>query len=167
MGSKYKNAVNHKCKQTNKKRSNNKAQNLKKKKKLKYKTKQNRISSSGDLKQQVSYLCKDLKGTSPTQAIIRNKKRREEMVMEKDIGTICKNMKELLGGPKEEHESVAIVENLAKNIKDLIIEAPDPHEMGFRFTKQQQQAFHASVKKTVKKCRRSDRRKKMRALHWD
>ena len=88
MGSKYKNAVNHKCKQTNKKRSNNKAQNLKKKKKLKYKTKQNRISSSGDLKQQVSYFCKDLKGKSPTQAIIRNKKRREEMVMEKDIGCL-------------------------------------------------------------------------------
>jgi len=166
------------------KRKNNKASNLAKKKKLKHKVKENKRNSvksestRGDLSRQVSYLCNDLKtvslksaSLSQTQAVFRAKKLKEQKNDAKEMNRICKRMKKMLQASsesEEEEEEVAVVENLASNIKDLLIEK-EPYEKGFRFSKRQQQSFHDSVKKqafrdSVKKqvtlSRNSDRRRK-------
>jgi len=159
MGKKVKNSTIKLKTRTVSKRKTNKVRNLSKKKKLKYKVKENKKKGEkdgdrGDLKRQVSHLCNDLQSVSlnQTQAIVKAKKLKDQKKDAKDMNTICKNMKKMLQKPESESDDegeVAVVENLANNIKDLLIEAP--HEMGFKFSKRQQESFHDHVKKQMSK----------------
>ena len=146
-----------------KNRKKNKEKNAKKKKRAKFK------SSTSDLDclvggqkpkreatkktaQSLKILCEEfsrLNHTASTRDIVRAKQKRDRRVLDKDLKDLCKTMNSMCN--KEEtkedgdEECFAEVENLAKNVNDLII-SNDNFEPGFRFTRWQQRKFHQNVR---------------------
>lgn len=146
---------------SNKKSKKHKERNLKKKKKEKFKRKERSATDkSGDtttVVQSLSTLCqqfKKLNQTASPQEIVRAKHKRDQRRLDREMKDICKMMvkqeltktKDHDSGEEEEEECFAAVENLSKNINDLII-TNDNLEPGFRFTRWQQKKFQQNVRK--------------------
>ena len=159
MGKHNKGTGGSSSKKTKSKR--HKERNLKKKKKEKFKRKErNAIEKPGDkttVVQSLRTLCqqfKKLNQTASPQEIVRAKHKRDQKRLDREMKDICKMMvkqeltktKEPESGEEEEEECVAAVENLSKNINDLII-TNDNLEPGFRFTRWQQRKFQQNVRK--------------------
>ena len=142
-----------------------KERNLKKKKKEKFKKKErcalaDSVDKSGDnatVVQSLRTLCqqfKKLNQTASPQEIVRAKHKRDQRRLDREMKDICKMMvKQELTKAKEpesegenEEECIAVVENLSKNIEDLII-TNDNLEPGFRFTRWQQRKFQQNIRK--------------------
>lgn len=140
MGKKMKNySVS---KQTNKKgRKTNSVKNAKKKKKMKS------VSAvkgeERDMKQKISNICSEFKKISTTQAIVRQKLRRDEKNLTSEMTDICKDLAGLLDsdGDGEGEEEVAVVEDLACQVDDLVIGAEELARPGFVYTRWQQRKF--------------------------
>merc|ERR1712241_1542088 len=90
-----------------------------------------------------------LKATATPQAIVRAKLKRDQRLLEKDMKDLCKDVKKLFKSSEdtneEEEEGVATVENLSKNVNDLII-SNENNEPGFRYTRWQQRKFLQNVR---------------------
>ena len=145
-----------------KNRKKNKEKNSKKKKRAKFKSHiPNNDVFCGKKKevakktaQSLKLLCEEfskLNHTASTRDIVRAKLRRDRRSLDKDLKDLCKTMNSMCNNKAEtkedgEEECFAEVENLAKNVNDLII-SNDSFEPGFRFTRWQQRKFHQNVRK--------------------
>eukprot|EP00092_Neocalanus_flemingeri_P021711 GFUD01023549.1.p1 GENE.GFUD01023549.1~~GFUD01023549.1.p1 ORF type:complete len:160 (-),score=47.93 GFUD01023549.1:596-1075(-) len=135
-------------------RKRNKVQNLRKKKKGKCRKKE-KLEDSEDtnVQQKVNDICDEFKKISTSQAIVKNKLKKDKKRLEKDMGRLCKDLKKMLkSGDKQtkdesDEECVAEVENLSKNIEDLII-TNENYEPGFKFTRWQQKKFQLKVRES-------------------
>ena len=132
-------------------RKKNKVQNLRKKKKSKNKNKdKSEALSDRDVKLKISNICDDFKNISTSQAIVKNKINRDKKRLDRDMSGLCKDLKKMLKSTEKhtedesDEECVAVVENLSKNIEDLII-TNENFEPGFKFTRWQQKKFHQKV----------------------
>ena len=139
----------------NKTRKSNKEKNLKKKKKAKFKSKDKSYNEKcQDSEKAVNSLCYEFqklnksKVASPQQ-IIKAKHRRDQRMLDRNVKGLCRDLDKMFqktsnnegtNKEKEEEECFAAVENLSKNISDLII-TNENHEPGFRFTRWQQRRF--------------------------
>ena len=95
---------------------------------------------------------KKLKATATPQAIVRAKLKRDQRLLEKEMKDLCKDVKKLFKtsadsseDKDEEEEGFAAVENLSKNVNDLIISNENP-EPGFQYTRWQQRKFLQRVR---------------------
>jgi len=95
-----------------------------------------------------------LNQTATPRDIVKAKHMRDKRILNKDIGSICKDFtkmckqnEELKNGDEESdnEECFAVVENLAKNVSDLYISA-DAHQPGFQLQRWQKRR---NKKKTV------------------
>ena len=94
-----------------------------------------------------------LKATATPQAIVRAKLKRDQRLLERDMKDLCKDVTKLfktsLGvedeKEQEEEEHFAEVENLSRNVEDLIISNDNP-EPGFHYTRWQQRKFLQKVR---------------------
>ena len=135
----------------------NKDKNLKKKKKEKFrrklKTKEDSLHAKTN-DRSVSSLnveFRKLKASATPQAIVRAKLKRDQRLLEKEMKDLCKDVKKLFKSSdgtsesKDEEECFAEVENLSKNVSDLIISNENP-EPGFHYTRWQQKKFMQRVR---------------------
>ena len=90
-----------------------------------------------------------LKASATPQAIVRAKLKRDQRLLEKEMKDLCKNVNKLFKSSKETNEEgeegFAAVENLSKNVSDLII-SNENNQPGFRFTRWQQRKFLQNVR---------------------
>ena len=90
-----------------------------------------------------------LKASATPQAIVRAKLKRDQRLLEKEMKDLCKDVKKLFKSSEEtneeEEEGIAVVENLSKNVSDLII-SNENNEPGFRYTRWQQRKFMQNVR---------------------
>lgn len=142
-----------------KNRKKNKEKNSRKKKRAKFKSHNpgqevlgKNKEASKKTAQSLKVLCEEfsrLNHTASTRDIVRAKQRRDRRVLDKDLKHLCKTMNSMCNKDEtkvdEEEECFAEVENLAKNVNDLII-SNDSLEPGFRFTRWQQRKFHQNVR---------------------
>jgi len=143
-----------------KNRKKNKEKNSKKKKRAKFKSHNPDHEIFGARKetkkktaQSLKILCEEfsrLNHTASTRDIVRAKQKRDRRVLDKDLKDLCKTMNSMCNKKEEtkeegEEECFAEVENLAKNVSDLLI-SNDNFEPGFRFTRWQQRKFHQNVR---------------------
>merc|ERR1712212_1076479 len=91
--------------------------------------------------------CTDFKMMSTTQAIVRQKLRRDEKKLKTDLKDICSDLERLLD-TKEEDEAdeadkveVAVVEDLACKVDHLMIGQEELARPGFVYTRWQQKKF--------------------------
>ena len=146
-----------------KNRKKNKEKNSKKKKRAKFKSHNpdheffcgKKKDVAKKTAQSLKLLCEEfskLNHTASTRDIVRAKLRRDRRSLDKDLKDLCKTMNSMCNKDEtkeeeeEEEECFAEVENLAKNVNDLII-SNDSFEPGFRFTRWQQRKFHQNVRK--------------------
>merc|ERR1712059_197317 len=140
------------------KRRNNKAQNLKKKKMRRAKAIEEEGRKERELKKvcdpDEEDLCKSLRKVSvpiisTTQAVFKAKLREEDQKrVNKDLKSICKDLENMLSHNQEDEkdqECFAEVENLSKNVEELLI-GTENYEPGFRFSKWQQKQFLKQIK---------------------
>jgi len=141
----------------------NKDKNLRKKKKEKFKRKYRDQAQEEDLcavsnqksdHKSISSLnleFRKLKATATPRAIVRAKLKRDQRLLEKDMKDLCKDVNKLFKSSdettedKEGEEDFAAVEDLSKNVSDLIISNDNP-EPGFQYTKGQQKRFLQKVR---------------------
>ena len=143
-----------------KNRKKNKEKNSKRKKRAKFKSHNPDQETFGTRKeakkktaQSLKILCEEfskLNHTASTRDIVRAKQKRDRRVLDKDLKDLCKTMNTMCDKKEEtkeegEEECFAEVENLAKNVNDLII-SNDNFDPGFRFTRWQQRKFHQNVR---------------------
>jgi len=142
-----------------KNRKKNKEKNSKKKKRAKFKSHNpdqevfgKKKEASQKTAQSLKVLCEEfsrLNHTASTRDIVRAKQRRDRKVLDKDLKNLCRTMNSMCNKEDtkqdEDEECFAEVENLAKNVNDLII-SKDNLESGFRFTRWQQRKFHQNVR---------------------
>ena len=90
-----------------------------------------------------------LKPSATPQAIVRAKLKRDQRLLEKEMKDLCKDVKKLFKSSEdnneEEEEGIAAVENLSRNVSDLII-SNENNEPGFRYTRWQQRKFLQNVR---------------------
>ena len=90
-----------------------------------------------------------LKASATPQAIVRAKLKRDQRLLEKEMKDLCKDVKKLFKSGEEtneeDEEGFAAVENLSKNVSDLII-SNENNEPGFRYTRWQQRKFTQKVR---------------------
>ena len=125
-------------------RKSNAEKNLKKKKKLKSQEKSLAKAETRDMRQKMKSMCTDFKMMSTTQAIMRQKLRRDEKKLKTDLKGICNDLERLLE-PKGEDEvdkvEVAVVEDLACKVDHLMIGEEELAKPGFVYTRWQQRKF--------------------------
>ena len=128
-------------------RKSNSERNLKKKKKLKSQEKSLAKAETRDLRHKMKNMCTDFKMMSTTQAIVRQKLRRDEKKLKTDLKDICSDLERLLE-TKEEDEAdeadkveVAVVEDLACKVDHLMIGQEELARPGFVYTRWQQRKF--------------------------
>ena len=132
-------------------RKRNKVQNLRKKKKVKSRNKEKTDDVSVERK--VNTICEEFKNISTSQAIVKNKLKRDKRRLDKDMSGLCKDLKKLLKSSKnscdEENNETCfpVIENLSKNVEDLLI-SNENYEPGFKFTRWQQKKFHKDVRES-------------------
>jgi len=161
MGKKLKNyAVS---KSTKRGRKSNSDKNLRKKKKVRVKDKKIEKTNNRDMKHKLDKICDDFKkigSISTTQAIVRQKLRRDEKKMKLDLKSICKDMERVLDTKddnEEGTEEVAVVEDLACQVSDLMITPDQLSRSGFVYTRWQQRKFLEGLKLVkLRKQRRED-----------
>ena len=100
-----------------------------------------------DLRHKMKNMCTDFKMMSTTQAIVRQKLRRDEKKLKTDLKGICNDLERLLD-TKEEDEAdeadkveVAVVEDLARKVDHLMIGQEELARPGFVYTRWQQRKF--------------------------
>ena len=126
-------------------RKSNAEKNLKKKKKLRSQEKSLAKAETRDLKHKMKNMCNDFKMMSTTQAIVRQKLRRDEKKLKTDMKGICKDLERLLETKEEVDEGdkveVAVVEDLACKVEHLMIGQEELARPGFVYTRWQQKKF--------------------------
>ena len=149
----------------NKSKTNNKEKNLKKKKKLKHKKKiigkgETKHYSHNQFKKSLDILCSQmtkLNQTATPRDIVKAKHMRDERLLNRDIGSICKDFTKMCKQNQESknqetesdtEECFAAVENLSRNVSDLYISA-DTHQPGFKLQRWQKRKIK---KKAVLSC---------------
>jgi len=132
-------------------RKRNKVQNLRKKKKTKSRNKEKpEVLTVKNFRQKISNICDDLKNISTSQAIVKNKLKKDKKRLDRDMSGLCKGLKKLLNSTEKQskdesdEECVALVENLSRNVEDLVI-TNENYEPGFKFTRWQQKKFQQKV----------------------
>jgi len=149
-----------KSSKSNKQRKGNKARNLKRKKKNKAKNKKENESVAMNEKQfeyNMMSMCKEFKKVCTSKAIVANKLHREKRKHDRDMSELCKDLKYLLksnlksdnvissADADSEDVTYPVVEDLSKNVQDLII-SNENFEQGFRFTRWQQKKFFQRIR---------------------
>ena len=149
-----------KSSKSNRQRKGNKARNLKKKKKSKAKNKKENGSVAMSEKQfehRMMAMCKEFKRVCTSKAIVTHKLHREKRKHDRDMSELCKDLKYLLkfnlktdnvvSSADVESEDVVypVVEDLSKNVQDLIISNQN-FEPGFKFTRWQQKKFLQKIR---------------------
>ena len=132
-------------------RKRNKVQNLRKKKKVKSRNKEKpEVSVDRNLKQKINTICDEFKNISTSQAIVKNKLKRDKRRLDKDMSGLCKDLKKMLKSSEKhskdesDEECFPVIENLARNVEDLLI-SNENYEPGFKFTRWQQKKFQQKV----------------------
>lgn len=131
-------------------RKRNKVQNLRKKKKVKSRNKEKKESTNDKtLKQKVNSICEEFKKISTSQAIVKNKLKKDKKKLDKDISGLCENLQLLKTSnndiPEGDDETCfPVIENLSKNVAELLINTED-YAPGFKFTRWQQRKLHRRV----------------------
>ena len=85
---------------------------------------------------------------------MKAKHRRDQRLLDRNVKDLCRDLDKMFQKSSnneaekeaEEEECFAAVENLSKNINDLII-TNENHEPGFRFTRWQQRRFQQMTRK--------------------
>jgi len=132
-------------------RKRNKVQNLRKKKKVKSRNKEKTNSNTDrNLKQKLNTICEEFKKISTSQAIVKNKLKRDKRKLDKDMSYLCEDMKQLNTSTTQKDDDgndetcFPVIENLSKNVSELLISS-DNYEPGFKFTRWQQRKLHKRV----------------------
>ena len=93
-------------------------------------------------------ICTDFKMMSTTQAIVRQKLRRDEKKLKTDMKGICNDLERLLETKEDSAEDeadkveVAVVEDLACKVDHLMIGQEELMKPGFVYTRWQQKKFN-------------------------
>lgn len=120
---------------------------LRKRKKLKRQEKSLAKAETRDLRHKMKNMCTDFKMMSTTQAIVRQKLRRDEKRLKTDLKGICNDLERLLETKEEEEADesdkveVAVVEDLACKVDHLMIGQEELARPGFVYTRWQQRKF--------------------------
>ena len=127
-------------------RKSNAEKNLKKKKKLKSQEKSLAKAETRDLRHKMKNMCTDFKMMSTTQAIVRQKLRRDEKKLKTDLKGICNDLERLLETKDDSTDEadkveVAVVEDLACKVDHLMIGQEELARPGFVYTRWQQKKF--------------------------
>ena len=141
-------------------RKSNAEKNLKKKKKLKSKEKSLARAETKDLQLKMKNMCRDFKMMNTTQAIVRQKLRRDEKQLKNDMKSICKDLERVLDTKDDQEDvdqlEVAVVEDLACKVDHLMIGQEELGKPGFVFTRWQQRKFMERLNKNKRKGVRTD-----------
>eukprot|EP00090_Calanus_glacialis_P032581 TRINITY_DN53983_c0_g1_i1.p1 TRINITY_DN53983_c0_g1~~TRINITY_DN53983_c0_g1_i1.p1 ORF type:complete len:160 (-),score=48.34 TRINITY_DN53983_c0_g1_i1:97-576(-) len=132
-------------------RKRNKVQNLRKKKKVKSRNKEKpEVSTDKNLKQKINTICDEFKNISTSQAIVKNKLKKDKRRLDSDMSGLCKDLKKMLKSSEKhskdesDEECFPVIENLSRNVEDLLI-SNENYEPGFKFTRWQQKKFQQKV----------------------
>ena len=129
--------------------------NILQKKKLKSKEKSLVRAETIDLQLKMKNMCRDFKMINTTQAIVRQKLRRDEVQLKKDMKSICKDLERVLDTKVDQEDSdqleVAVVEDLACKVDHLMISQEELTKPGFVFTRWQQRKFMERLNKNKRR----------------
>merc|ERR1711971_1361705 len=99
-------------------------------------------------KKKMKNICTDFKMMSTTQAIVRQKLRRDEKKLKTDMKGICNDLERLLETKEDSADDegdkveVAVVEDLACKVDHLMIGQEELMKPGFVYTRWQQKKFN-------------------------
>ena len=104
------------------------------------------------MNKKLDVICDSFKKISTTQAIVRQKLKQDERRLKSDMKDICQDLERVLDTTKDDDgcdddvAEVAVVEDLASQVEDLMLSREELARPGFVYTRWQQRKFTDRLK---------------------